>query len=210
MRTIKAVKRIRTTLALAIGLSTVWAAQADMRYQVDPAGSTVKWHGAKLGTDHFGKIQLKRGWLTLEGNRLTGGEFVVDMTSITNDDLSTKRGFFGGRSPNEKLLDHLKSDDFFAVKKFPESKFVIKQSAVGQAGDYEITGDITIRGITQPVRFTASVTVDGKRLTAHGKLKFNRAKHDVKFNSGSFSTRLGDKLIYDEVPLEVQLEARAD
>lgn len=194
----------RTLLALAstFALAVAGPLQAEVkRYEVDPAASSIKWHGAKVGADHFGKVRLQSGWLTLESERITGGEFVADMTSITNDDLTKK-------SQNTKLVKHLLSDDFFNTKKFPESKVVIAQATPKGGGQHELTGLITIRNLSQPVSFTAHVTVAGDTLTGKGTLTFNRAQHEVKFNSGTVA-KLGDKLIYDEVPLEVAIIARA-
>jgi len=196
-------KRTLLALVATFALAVAGPLQAEVkRFEIDPVASSIKWHGAKVGADHFGKVRLKSGWLTLDGEQVTGGEFVADMTSITNDDLSKK-------SQNTRLVKHLLSDDFFNTKKFPESKVVIAQATAKGGGQHELTGLITIRNIAQPVTFTAHITVADDTLTGKGKLTFNRAKHEVKFNSGSFATRLGDKLIYDEVPLEVALVARA-
>ncbi len=197
------------TAALVTAAGAAFAQNTATRYTVEPAASTIKWHGSKVGTDHFGKIRLKSGWLELKGGQLAGGEFIADMTSISNDDLSTKKGLLGGQSENAKLVGHLMSDDFFAVKKFPESKFAVTQATAKGGGDYEITGDITIRGITQPLTFTANIKTDSTRLTGKGKLTFNRARHDVKFHSGTVA-KLGDKLIYDDVPLDIELVAKAE
>lgn len=200
---------IIATVLLGLGLGITQAQEAAKRYEVDATASSIKWHGAKVGTDHFGKIRLKSGWLTLTGDQLTGGEFIADMTSISNDDLSTKKGFFGGQSDNAKLVGHLMSEDFFAVKKFPESKFVITKAAAKGGGDYEISGNMTIRGITQPLAFTANIKRDGTRVNGKGTLTFNRAKHDVKFHSGTIA-QLGDKLINDDVPLDIELVAKTE
>lgn len=177
------------------------AEETAKRYTVDTAASSIKWHGAKVGTDHFGKVRLKSGWLTLVADHITGGEFVADMTSISNDDLTSQ-------SQNKKLIGHLMSDDFFAVKKFPESKFVITKATAKGGGNQELTGQMTIRGISQPLNFTATIKIADGQLTGKGKLTFNRAKHDVKFHSGTVA-KLGDKLIYDDVPLDVELVAKA-
>ncbi len=194
-------------LLLALGMFSTSAEDAAKRYEVDPVASSIKWHGAKVGTDHYGKVKLKSGWLTVAGGRITGGEFVADMNSISNNDLSTKKGFFGGESDNQKLVDHLKSADFFNVKKFPESKFVITKVETKADGTYQLTGDMTIRGISMSLGFAATVKIDGDTLRGTAKPAFDRAQHNVKFHSGTIA-QLGDKLIEDNVPLEVELVAK--
>lgn len=193
----------RLFLGFCLFTSALTLSAADgRRYEVDSARSSVQWHGEKVGANHTGTISLKSGWLTVAGGKITGGEFVVDMNSIVNTDLTSK-------GQNQKLVNHLKSDDFFNAKKFPESRFVITGVETAGAGAYQLTGDMTIRGVTMSLKFTAAVTLDGDLLRGTAKLGFDRAKHEVKFNSGSFATRLGDKLIYDNVPLEIELVAKA-
>ena len=119
--------------------------------------------------------------------KLTGGEFEVDMTSLISTDLE---GEYKG-----KLEGHLKSDDFFGVENHPSSTLVFTNS-------YEVKGDLTIKGITKPVTF--DVSVYGSKATA--TLKVDRAQYNVKYGSGSFFDDLGDKTIYDEFDLVVDLE----
>lgn len=194
-------------LMLALGGFTLQAQsslkdqETGKRYEIDPAASAVKWHGAKVGTDHYGTVKLKSGWLTVAEGRITSGEFVADMNSIINTDLTSK-------SQNAKLVGHLKSADFFNVKKFPESKFVITKVEAKADGTQQLTGDMTIRGISKSLGFAATVKVEGDTLRGTAKLAFDRAQHDVKFHSGTLE-KLGDKLIYDNVPLEVELVAKA-
>ena len=188
-------------LVLGLAALNTRAGEAGQRYEVNPAASLIKWHGSKVGTDHYGQVQLKSGWLTLTDGRITGGEFVADMNSIVNTDLTSK-------SQNAKLVSHLKSADFFNVKKFPESKFIITKTETKADGTEQLTGDMTIRGIAKTLGFTATVKVEGDTLRGTARLVFDRAQHNVKFHSGTLQ-KLGDKLIYDHVPLEVELVAKA-
>jgi polyisoprenoid-binding protein YceI len=121
------------------------------------------------------------------------------MSSISNTDLDKESA--------RKLLGHLKSDDFFSVVKFNKSTFVIKQAKTSNGKDYEITGDLTIKGITSPVTFPAKVDVAGKSVTATGTITFDRTKFDIKYRSGNYFENLADKLIYDDVTLDVKLVA---
>ena len=66
---------------------------------------------------------------------------------------------------------------------------------------YEIEGDMTIRGITNPIKFK-SIMTNGR---ANAKLKIDRTKYGVKYASKSFIKNIGDKMIYDEFDLEVNL-----
>ena len=110
--------------------------------EVNTDQSTVKWTGKKIGTDHYGYIQIKEGYLETQNGTITGGTFLVDMTSISNVDVENEEF-------NKKLVGHLKSDDFFGVEKYPTSKLVISESTPFRSGKATVRGQITIKGITQ-------------------------------------------------------------
>ena len=116
------------------------------------------------------------------------------MTSLVDNDLE---GDYKG-----KLEGHLKSDDFFAVASHPTAKLVFTSVKASGKNSYEVTGDLTIKGITKSVTF--DVSVYGSKATA--TLKVDRAQYDVRYGSGSFFENLGDKTIYDEFDLVVDLE----
>ena len=101
-----------------------------------------------------------------------------------------------------KLEGHLKSDDFFGVETHPTAKLVFTDVKASGKNSYEVTGDLTIKGITKPVTF--DVSVYGSKATA--TMKVDRSLYDVKYGSGAFFDNLGDKTIYDEFDLVVDLE----
>lgn len=182
-------------ISLGLLLAVPNAEKVDLSVNVET--STIKWTGAKVGGSHYGLIQLKDGKLAMENGKLTGGSFTIDMTSMTNEDLS---GEYQG-----KLVGHLKSDDFFAVDKYPTASFVITEAIPQGTGKYKITGDLTIKGITKSIKFPATVTENGNQYTASATITVDRSEYDVKYGSGSFFDDLGDKVIYDDFDLEVNL-----
>ena len=111
---------------------------------------------------------------------------------------------------NGKLTGHLKSDDFFGVEKFPVSSLVLTGVKKLSGDNYEFTGNLTIKGITHPLTFTAMSVLKGNSLHSTGKITINRAKYDIRYGSGSFFQGLGDKMIYDDFTLEFNLVATAD
>lgn len=165
---------------------------------VDLKASKVEWKGKKLTGEHFGNISLSNGQLLFDGNKLTGGSFTIDMNSITCLDLTDEEY-------NKKLIGHLKSDDFFSVSSFPTSKFEITKVTHKGGDKYEITGNLTIKGITHPLTFPAVVTNKDGKVTATAEMKFDRSKYNVKYGSKSFFENIGDKIIYDDVEMKVSL-----
>ncbi len=162
--------------------------------------SYVKWYGDEItGKQHYGSLKFKEGKVILTGtgkvsDKIISGNFIVDMTSLSVEDLT-------GRGKNS-LEGHLKSDDFFSVSKFNYAYLKILKSNDPVNGVQTINGDLTIKGISHPVIF--KMELNGKK--AKSNLVFDRTKYDVKFRSGNFFQNLGDKLIYDDIKLEVSLE----
>jgi len=156
--------------------------------------STIKWEGKKIGTDHHGEIQFQSGSLEMQNGQITGGVFVVDMTTITNEDISNE-----GR--NQRLVGHLKSDDFFSVETFPTSNFKVTESTAFADGKAKLSGDLTIKGTTESISF--EVVKNNNVYSA--KIPVDRSKFDVRFGSDSFFDNLGDNAIDDIFTLEVKL-----
>jgi polyisoprenoid-binding protein YceI len=197
----KFISNIRYGLLLAGGALAASASFAKT-VSVDPAQSQVRWVGKKVAGEHSGTIGLKSGQLELDGHALKGGRFEIDMSSIADEDLKDAEW-------NGKLIGHLKSDDFFAVAKHPVSSFVITAAkpVKGLAGvTHEITGDLTIKGITHPVSFPASVEVKGDKVHATGKVQVDRTKYEIRYGSGKFFQNLGDKMINDSFEIALDLK----
>lgn len=194
--------KLFTTLAVAVvfALSAFTVAEKADAYKVNTEKSTIGWYGKKVTGEHDGNIKLKEASLEIKSNKLTGGKFVMDMTTITNKDITDDemRG---------KLVGHLKSDDFFGVEKHPTATFVIKSAEKKKGDEYLVKGDMTIKGITQAIEFPATVKIEGNTVKAEAKIVLDRSKYDVRFGSGSFFDNLGDKMIYDDFELTVKLEA---
>ena len=185
-------KKMRN-LVLTIMIFAVAGLQAQ-EYGVDVEKSTVKWTGEKLTGKHWGYIKLKSGDLTLKDGKITGGNFVIDMNSISNEDLES--GEY-----NAKLVGHLKSDDFFGTSSYPEAKLVITKATAFKGNTADVRGDLTIKEKTESILFT--VTKNGDKYSA--KIVVDRSKFDVKYGSKSFFEDIGDKVIYDEFTLDVDL-----
>ena len=158
--------------------------------------SLIRWYGEELtGKTHFGNLSFKEGRIELQDGLIIGGNFVVNMTSLSVEDLS------GGAKA--RLEGHLRSDDFFSVDKYPEATLKISQKAKVEGDVQKLYGELTIKGIKHAVDFSI-ILVDKKTATAN--LTFDRSKYNVRFRSGSFFENLGDKLILDDIRMEVSLQ----
>jgi polyisoprenoid-binding protein YceI len=169
-------------------------------YTVNTTESTIQWFGGNVvGKTHEGTLTFGPSTLEVSGGKVTGGNLSVDMNSMTNTDLS------GGMA--DKLVGHLKSDDFFSVESFPTAGLVIKKIGKGDNGAAQITASLTIKGKTEEVTFPAVVKIDGDNLMASAELTFDRSKFDVRYGSDSFFDNLGDKAIKNEIKVAVNVKA---
>ncbi len=166
--------------------------------EVDTSDSVISWKGYKVLGSHEGTLSLKSGDLQMQDGALVGGSFVIDMGSINCTDLD------GEAKGN--LEGHLKSPDFFGVGDFPTATFNITNVVSrGTAGAYKITGDLTIKKTTKPVRFNVQISEEEGQQVAVGEVQIDRSDFDVRYGSGSFFDNLGDNTIYDEFDLGIRL-----
>ena len=166
--------------------------------KVNTINSTVKWKGSKVTSSHEGNIKLSSGKLILDHGKLVGGEFEIDMTTIVNTDIEDKEY-------RQKLEGHLKNEDFFNVNEFKTASLIITTVKLIEESSYELQANLTIKGITHEIKFNADVKIKGTAFLAIAKIKIDRTKWDIKYNSGSFFDGLGDYLILDEIEFDVYL-----
>lgn len=210
----KMVLNVVTGMALVFGMNAVAKetkkaaktkpAATAQALEIDSAKSSVSWLGKKVTGQHEGTIAIKGGSIELDKNTLKGGKIEVDMATIKNTDLKDAEY-------NKKLTDHLNSDDFFATAKNPVSTLVIKEAKElkgNKDATHEITADLTIKGITKPVTFPASVTIKDGKATAKGKITIDRTQYEIKYGSGKFFQNLGDKMINDTFELSFDVATK--
>lgn len=183
-----------------VGPGKVPGKKAPATYKVDSQKSVMNWNGKKVTGEHSGTVKLSEGMMTVDGGKLTGGTFTFDMNSIACTDL-TDAGY------NAKFIGHMKSEEFFNTAKFPMSTFKITKVTPKGGDVFDVTGNMTIKGITNAVTFPATVKMTDNAITANGRATLDRTKYDIRYGSKSFFEGLGDKAIYDDFTVEMKLVA---
>ncbi|MBC77149.1 MAG: lipid-binding protein [Halobacteriovoraceae bacterium] len=176
-------KRILTIMAITTAFSFNVSA-----FEVDKEKSNLAWKGTKVSGEHYGTLKFKEANAKVKEGKLVGGEFVVDMNSMTVTDLEGEW--------EKKFLTHMKSGDFFAVEKYPVSKLVIN-SVEGN----KVKATLSVKDKSGPVTF--NYKKEGKAFV--GDFKFDRTKFGMIYNSGNFFKDLGDKLIHNDVLVNFKL-----
>ncbi len=192
-------KKVTTAFLSLILVGVLSAfAPAEGTYTVVTNASQLKWTGYHLAKsyEHNGNVKIKSGSLSIAEGKINSGEFIIDMNTITNNDLTDTKD-------NAKLVNHLKSDDFFYAKKFPEAKVIIKKSEPTGSG-LRVTADLTIRGITKTIEFDATLKdQDANTIEATADLKIKRTDFQVMYG-----WKIENAMLSDEFRMEVKLVAK--
>jgi polyisoprenoid-binding protein YceI len=175
-----------------------------VKYKINSGTSTAEWNGKKVTGEHSGNIKIESGVLEVKDNLIKSGTISIDMASMVCTDMQGEYA--------DKLINHLKSDDFFSVEKYKTATLKIKEvksmkyEKEGQP-NYTLTGDLTIKGITHPVSFPAYITFKDNNMAAIGEMVIDRSKYEVKYGSTSFFDNLGDKAIHNDFTIKFKLAA---
>ena len=169
-------------------------------FKIVNSQSSVNWIGKKVTGAHDGTIAIKEGNFIFNNGKLSGGNVVIDTTSIIILDITDP-------ATNAQFAGHLASDDFFSIEKFPTASLEITKATEQAENNYLIEGGLTIKGITHPIGFNLETNTSQNTLKATGKIVIDRTKYEMKFRSGNFFTNLGDTLIYNEFELNVNIIA---
>ena len=179
-------------------------------YTIETAKSKIKWTGRKVAGSHTGNVSIKSGDFILDDKGLiSGGNIIMDMSSITVTDIEDEKS-------NADLVGHLMADDFFGVTNHPEASFSITSSELissttGAQTNFKVSGDLIIKGISKPATAVLvavqSKSVEGN-VSVAGAIKFDRTDYGIKYKSGKFFDTLGDKVINDEVTLQITIVAK--
>jgi len=166
-------------------------------FSVDSESSEVAWKGEVAGVyGHNGVINVQSGSLTVTDGSITGGEIVIDMTSIQPLDTASYEA--SGKTPQD-LVDHLTTGDFFLVDEFPTATFVVKSHEANQ-----LVGDLTIRGNTNEETVElSSLEISEEGLVGAGTLVFDRQKYEV-----SWAHYIQDYILSDDIQIDLSITAK--
>jgi len=171
----------------------------DGNYVINAEASNLEWLGKKTTGSHNGTIKVASGNILVEGGVVKGGNFVVDMNSITCTDIADA-------ADNKEMIDHLKNEDFFAVNQFPISKLDIVNVMSKGGNAYDVKANLTIKGVSNEITFVADFVFSGKDLTANADFNIDRTKWGIKYKSKTAFPELVDKFIYDDMNFKVLLK----
>lgn len=181
-------------------------ATGSVNYTVDTV-SRIKWTGTKPTGSHTGTFMLKQGNFNIENGNIKAGNFIIDINSLSNEDLLADADSHG------KLVGHLKSPDFFDVAKFPEAKFEITAvepadsaaTAKMKEATHVIKGNLTLKDSTKNITFPARVTIDDQTITAMADFNIDRTLWGMNYKGPN---NPADFVISKEVNLKLMITGK--
>jgi polyisoprenoid-binding protein YceI len=111
------------------------------------------------------------------------GELAVDESAKAPESVTVEIETASLTTPIGRLTGHLQSPDFFDVRQFPKASFASTkiEPVSGKPGQYNVTGDLTIRDVTKPITFPAKVTVTDRGLVLTSKFEIKRSEYGITF-----------------------------
>jgi len=166
---------MRKTLTVTILAAALagFATAAEMK--VAPTTSKIEFIGTKTGGKHTGGFKDFTGTVAMPGADLAGATITIE---ITTNSIYTDTG---------KLTNHLKSGDFFDVNKHPKATFkstAIKAAPGANGATHEITGDLTMHGVTKSITFPVKAAADDKGVTIDGTLTIKKEDFGMVYGKG--------------------------
>lgn len=185
--------RMLRTLFVPMALVAVLPALASDTYVIDATHSEVSFKIRHLLAKTSGRFTKFTGSVVIDEKdiRKSSVEVSIDAASINTD--------------NDQRNEHLRSADFFDVEKFP--KITFKSTAVREVakGKLEITGDFTLRGVTQKITFP--ITNAGTQAGPRGSVVAGFIDGALKLNRNEFGIKYGPGMLGDEVEISLNIEA---
>jgi len=151
--------------------------------------SSISFVGSKVTGSHAGSFKEFDGNFNLKEGEPQSGEFTIEMNSLSSD--------------SEKFTAHLKAADFFDVENYPQSKFAVTAFTKKSESEYDLSGNLTLRGVTKNITFPTKVTHNGSDVTVVAEFDINRQDFEISYPGKK------DDLIRDEVIIKLNLAAKA-
>jgi polyisoprenoid-binding protein YceI len=172
--------------ALAALLLVHSAPAAELK--IDPTASKLEFVGSKPEGSHTGGFKSFSGKVTMPGDDFAKATVSVE---ILTDSLF---------SDDPKLTQHLKSADFFSVREFPKATFTSTAIAPSKkpGATHEITGNLTLHGVTKPVTVPVTVNADAGGVKIQGNFTLHREDFGMTYGKGK---------IHNEVKVTLSLKA---
>lgn len=194
---------MKTTQTILLLLLMQLSVQAQQRYTLDNKKSKILWKVETIGK-HHGYILFSSGRLDyLPNGNPAIGHFIIDMKSMRSSDRPTPKG-------RAEIDNQLRSPDFFDVARYASAIMEVKQLLpTSTPSVFRVNGNLTIKGITKPIEFNATINKKGDIISVKANLKIDRTKWNIDHKPDpkptDFFGTLKDKMMTDDIQITLDL-----
>lgn len=180
------------------------AAYAQQTYQLDIKKSKILWNARKTMGGHYGYLLFNSGRLNYSpSGEPANGVFSLNMNSMRSTDHDKA-------ADNQKVDERLKTEGFFAMARYPAATMNVKQIVrIGKSINFKVAGDLTMKGITNPIEFTAVILEKRNTINVTAELKIDRIKWNIDLQTDpkslNYFAAMESKLITDEIAVSLNL-----
>ncbi len=162
-------------------------------FRLNSQASTLNWTGKAAFNTYAlsGTLKAKFGKLRIEKDTIVELTLVIDMMSLDHE--------------NNDLKSHLRSKDFFNVKKFKEAQFLLSNNPLIKSEEAQIKGRLTIKDKSKQETILIAIVKIGNKMKFSFKTTLDRLDYGVTYNSPSLFKKLKQNAIADEFVLEGEL-----
>ncbi len=164
-------------------------------YILDCDNSQINWYCVT----HTGYVKFKKGKVLLADGNIVDGNFEICMDSINDVDIDYQL-------MKEVLVNTLKSEDFFDIKKFPLANFDLVRVKNNADNTYEVVGNLTISDVSNQIRFNSSIQFQDSLIVVESeRFAIDRTKWGLTIYSENFEQTDKSFLFTDLVEIQISL-----
>jgi polyisoprenoid-binding protein YceI len=126
------------------------------------------------------------------------GQAQVDATAKALKSVSVEIDTNSITTQFDKLTAHLKSPDFFEARQYPTAKFESTKISPGQSGQAQITGKLTLHGVTKEISFPATVAFTSTGFTLNSDFSIERSQFGMNFGPDKVENKVDLKIAVGE------------
>lgn len=168
-----------------------------LEFDIDTSQSIIHWKC----DNHRGTLKIKEGSISVKKGKIVGGNFIIHMESIENDDIEN--------TLMRKTLENiLKSEEFFDVEQYPTAEFTLTNSEEKSGGGYWIAGDLTLIGKTRRICFNSNISLGKSLLEAETeKFSIDRTKWGITTYSPDYAKSDASFIVSNNIYFTIHLVA---
>jgi polyisoprenoid-binding protein YceI len=197
-------KNLLILASVFILATIVWLIYNKYRVVIPPVDTTkseIGWSAKSVSDTHYGKVQLSKASLEFKDSKLVGGAFEINMNTITVEDIKDAKH-------NSDFIRHITTGDFFQTDQFPTASFKIADVQPISESEFIVSGNITIKAITKPIQFKATIRKVNEIRTASATIVLDKNQFGIEYGGKDKPGSQKEWFIYNDFTLNVNIVSK--